>query len=610
MHNTKQAFSFVEIIITISIITLLAVIWISANQGYKDNMNNTKIISDVKTINNALEAYVQENTSLPMPWGNTNSFKIDTSYSHSYKDPDTFWVYGSITEDTLPNKYLNVLPLDPRTNSYYSYWKTGENVDSLIANQFELASVQNIEWEYQAFVTWNYTAEAWPYNLIREYNGSSFVYNKSKTNLPYNPEELILIVTDENWVVYREWQTITVNAWDTLEIFFSDGSVSVLWNLTEITTLTLNKLNFPKEDNLNTLVKLSLWAWTIWTKATNLNTESEFEIYTTDSTAAVRGTIFWVSKDSLTAPTEVFVVEWEVEIYENETERNIIDLKKDESIRVIDWQKEGTATLRKSDFENIENKFIVKVDIRGTETVAMIDKEIEERKIIEEIWIIVDEEVIDYPTTPIYTLESCMPTWWPEHSYYINATLDVLEWEQTPNCDWTCNNWYIKSWESCVTNAPTLCSIWEFTNGVEDENLVCTATEDNIIPWVTKTVYLTWAFEIEMIVDSIPTTTQYLLYGWNGDIKLFFGNWNVGAIWDVCYKKSGEWEICKPVIIDWTSNEIIISRNQNWDIYLNFHDISKNVSWTINSFYIWRAYPNISSLRMDSTNKIDITIER
>jgi len=39
----------------------------SANQGYKNNMDNTKIVSDIETINNAFESYAQENNSLPMP---------------------------------------------------------------------------------------------------------------------------------------------------------------------------------------------------------------------------------------------------------------------------------------------------------------------------------------------------------------------------------------------------------------------------------------------------------------------------------------------------------------------------------------------------------------
>jgi hypothetical protein len=85
-----------------------------------------------------------------MPDWNTNYFNIDTSYSHS--SSGAFWIYWSITEDTLPKKYLDVLPLDPRTNSYYAYWKTLENVDDLVKNQFEIASVLNIDLEYQAKV--------------------------------------------------------------------------------------------------------------------------------------------------------------------------------------------------------------------------------------------------------------------------------------------------------------------------------------------------------------------------------------------------------------------------------------------------------------------------
>ena len=356
MQNKKSAFSLVEIIIAIAIITLLAVIWLSANQGYKDKTDNTKIVSDIETINNALESYAQDNSSLPMPWGNTNFFKVDSSYSHSYDDTLTFWVYGSITEDTLPKKYLDVLPLDPRTNSYYSYWKT-KGTEKIVANQFELASVQLIDWEYQAKVSWNYTAEAWPYNLIREYNGSNFVYDKSKTNLPYNPEELILIAT-ASWIVYRENDTIKATSWD-LEIYFSDGSVSVLENGWE---LTLTKLSFPLDNNLTTFIKLTLTTGTIWTKATHLNDSSNFEVYTTDSTAAVRGTIFWVKKDS--TATEIIVIEWEVEVYKNDEDKTkIIDLRKDESVKVIEWVKTGTADLSKSDFDNIVNNFIAWKDI-------------------------------------------------------------------------------------------------------------------------------------------------------------------------------------------------------------------------------------------------------
>ncbi len=457
-----------------------------------------------------------------MPWGNINFFKTDWTYAHSTED-GIFWVYGSITEDTLPKRYLDVLPLDPRTNNYYSYWKT-KGSEKIVANQFELASVVNIDWEYQAKVTWNYTAEAWPYSLIREYSGSSFVYNKSRTNLPYNPEELVLIAT-VNWVTYREWDTITAS-WTYLEIFFSDGSVSILEDWWE---LTLTELSFPKEDNLNTIVKLSLAAWTIWTRATSLNEGSEFEVYTTDSTAAVRGTVFWVSKGSA---TETIVIEWEVGVYQDYegTQRyEIASLEKGWIKRFMGWSEDGIPTIQIDDYEDIKDNFTVWGDIRGTETVENIYKEIED-----------DVSVTD-----------------------------------------------------------TSCTIWNLTWTLTD--LVCTAWEDGITPWTEIAVDLSWAFDIELEVLEVPHTKEYLLYwdDWSQYFKLFFDWWNI------CFQNSTtDIKFCKTVI----DEKITISRDSNNEIILRWSGTSKFVDWYIESFYVWRAVPDLSLLRMNSTNKIDITI--
>jgi hypothetical protein len=56
--------------------------------------------------------------------------------------------------------------------------------------------------------------------------------------------------------------------------------------------LILQNLEFPSQTNLITKVQLVLQSGMIWNKAASLDDESEFEIYTIDSTAAVRGTIF------------------------------------------------------------------------------------------------------------------------------------------------------------------------------------------------------------------------------------------------------------------------------------------------------------------------------
>jgi type II secretory pathway pseudopilin PulG len=331
LSNKKGAFSFVEIIITLSIIVLLAVIWLNANNNYQDRASNAKIVSDIETLNNALTEYANENDSLPMPWGNNNFFKADASYGHSYEESETFWVHGFITEDTISKKYLQIVPLDPNTKQYYAYGKTKEENNSIVqykkvANQFEIAWVFKENNVNSAFVRWNYTAQIGPFNLIREYNGPNFVFDEG-IYLPYNPDERILTarVWDYSGTVTINGKSenisnielisgdeIIVSAGGTASIYFSDGTKSVLWDTTEESKLVLSQMDFLEKNNLITKVKLVLWGWTIWNKASHLDDNSGFEIYTTDSTAAVRWTIFWVNKGSTS--TNVTVQKWKVEV--------------------------------------------------------------------------------------------------------------------------------------------------------------------------------------------------------------------------------------------------------------------------------------------------------
>ena len=159
MKKTKQAYSLVELIVVISILVIISVIVISWRWERLDKLYNTRALSDIKAMKNWLESYAQRKQKLPMPWWNINFFKYDSSYMHSYENNETFWVYGSIVEETLPNWYLSMFSVDKRTNSYYAYWKAKKRLE------FELAFLQIIDGEARAMVDWNYTAFEWPYNL-------------------------------------------------------------------------------------------------------------------------------------------------------------------------------------------------------------------------------------------------------------------------------------------------------------------------------------------------------------------------------------------------------------------------------------------------------------
>ena len=332
--KNKNGFTFIEMIISISIVILLAVIANSTISKYSEKSNNSKVVSDLSTLDNSLTSYSQETSTLPMAWWNDNYFKIDTSYSHSWEDPDTFWAHWFITESTLPKKYLNYLPLDPITKQYYWYGRTKDSLE------LEIAWVIITDWEPQSVVNWNYSAEVWPYNLIREYNWPNFVYNKSKDNFPYNPNERVLTarIDDFSWLAWsviindtisdptsllsytlKSWDKITVWTWSTADLYFSDWTKSTIWDPNQESELILSSMAFEWENNLITKIKLVLWAWTIWNKATDLWSDSEFEIYTSDASAAVRWTIFWVNKES-TNTSNIIVQEWKVEVQEVQKE--------------------------------------------------------------------------------------------------------------------------------------------------------------------------------------------------------------------------------------------------------------------------------------------------
>lgn len=316
-------FSFVELIIVISIIALISVIWVSINSNYTEKTKNSKISSDILTIKSSLEAYNNENKKLPDPKWNQKFFDDSSNYVH-YDDATAFWVYGNITEDTIPKKYMNFAPIDPRTNQFYAYGKT-----LTWTPMFQLSWVNKINWIYESKVVWNYTWETGPYNLIREYNWPDFVFDQSINSFPYNPEEKVL-----KWKIWSFLWDVKVNgnpidktriknndliSWDVIEvaalaeaqIHYSDWSKSYLWDPDKASKLTLANMVYKDENNLFTRIQLALDFWSIWTKTSKLDPNSDFEIYTTDTEAAVRWTIFGVTKDWA---TKVAVQTWSVEI--------------------------------------------------------------------------------------------------------------------------------------------------------------------------------------------------------------------------------------------------------------------------------------------------------
>ena len=400
MQN-KKAFSFVEIIITISIIALLVVIWMSYRWTQEQKATNVRTVADIWTLNNSLQTYLQDKNSLPEPKWNNNYFSTGAEYRHDAND--AFWVHWFVTQDLLPKKYLDYLPLDPRTNQYYAYWKT------INKNFYEVAWVIKKDENYITKVKWNYTSwEDLPNSLIREYNWPEFVEDWSKEAFPYNPEERVLIAKinsfsgtvsitwpNNSYLINNEKQILnhTIVSWDTVSvsagwqayIFYSDWSQSTLWDSSKDSKLVFANMQYKQKNNLLTRIQLALDSGTLWTKATKLNSnweKSDFEVYTQDTEAAVRWTIFGVNRNW--NKTKITVKQWTVTVKKIEKQNganisNISELVKEikkENIKKdnlnIDWtlieEENGDSVIKVTDPAN--PKTIKKNDNSNTATSA------------------------------------------------------------------------------------------------------------------------------------------------------------------------------------------------------------------------------------------------
>ena len=324
-------FSFAEIIITISIIVLFAVVSANFYSGTKEKSLNSQNKVHVDALTNSIMTYTLQNKSqnLILPSWNRKFYTESSTFSDNWEDGETFWVSWFITNETYPNKDLWDVPVDPRTqqNFWYGIVKNSQ--------EFEIAAVIWEAWNPISYVNWNYWAEDAVENLIKEYAGPNFVSSYSNEFLPYNPDEhkLIAKISDYSWnieifrnneklnfanaqeildFVFLEWDTIKVPQSDYAQIYFSDWSESYLGSKTQDSDLTLAKLSYKKESTVFTNIQLALKIWTIWTKAPKLGENSEFQIFSQDTTASVRWTIFWVTAD--VNNTEILVKSWRVEV--------------------------------------------------------------------------------------------------------------------------------------------------------------------------------------------------------------------------------------------------------------------------------------------------------
>ena len=326
MERNKKWFSFVEIIIVISILILLWFVVMKISGDSKQKTINATIESQLSNLWVALNSEITEKKELSLPNGTLNYFNKEWWYSHenfSDKDSESIWVYGVLSQ----SNFLSEIPRDPRNNQYYAYGLLKDK------QTFEVAWVIKNWADYLAKISGNYTGDKWTISLIREYNWPYFIADW-EGKLPYNPEKVLLTATDKNWnsfeekdiLEYRDWKIFknNIEIWKIADLateenwkkyydlYFSEWSIARLDLKDDI------KLTFWRDNDLFTFVKwndkskiaMFLDAGSMWIFAwSQRESDSDFSVTTADTTAAVRWTVFWVN-----AKKQFTLVKWKIDI--------------------------------------------------------------------------------------------------------------------------------------------------------------------------------------------------------------------------------------------------------------------------------------------------------
>jgi prepilin-type N-terminal cleavage/methylation domain-containing protein len=137
--QSRQAFTLVELIVSIMIISILASIWFYSYVWYISEARDSERKADMWVLISSLNVYKQNRWGYPKPWNVFNIINSGSTVAYQWK------IDKSVSLTTLDN-----LPFDPY--KWKSYWY------SITTNKQEFQIAMTLEnWDFPiAMLDWNY----------------------------------------------------------------------------------------------------------------------------------------------------------------------------------------------------------------------------------------------------------------------------------------------------------------------------------------------------------------------------------------------------------------------------------------------------------------------
>ena len=162
--NSKNGFTLIELLVVIAIIALLSSVVMSSTSGARQITRDTVRISDMHTVQTALEMYYNDHNSYP-----TSSGLMRTECASSF-----WWLVQTTRDNVIPGltpTYMATLPRDPMMivsadRNCYLYTSDGNN--------YKFIDWNLVDADYFAHPTMNDPMRQWGSWAVYSQGGISF----------------------------------------------------------------------------------------------------------------------------------------------------------------------------------------------------------------------------------------------------------------------------------------------------------------------------------------------------------------------------------------------------------------------------------------------------
>jgi len=206
--NVQKAFTLVELVVVITILAILWTIAFLSLQWYSADARNSKRISDLNSISNAVNVWITNGTSIIAYVSNSGSALTGISIA---------WTWGIVWSDysAWPINYSTLWIKqsdfqDPKSNKDYILGATVK-----IGWKYEVATIKEAGTTTSAYILWNYV----PRTANPTISATSWSWTSSLTFWSSDLNKFFLNDTIVAWTV--TW-TITIVSSDLSKITYND----------------------------------------------------------------------------------------------------------------------------------------------------------------------------------------------------------------------------------------------------------------------------------------------------------------------------------------------------------------------------------------------------